>query len=311
MELIEGVALSKLCDYSFGDQSGQWGNIYTSFMKDANLTNVEFVSKLFEIKKSRDYMTLFIDNIRLYKRYIVEVSEADRPYIDALHSKNDLLRLCANFPDMRFIIFTNLEDTPTDDYIFEAIPDNVLCVSAVNAVSHGGKVIPAPYGLQRRMTPDDKRIEDIASAIRNLPSNPPGLLYVSHNEGSHQERVGIKDLFRNQSWAEVHEQRVPFSVFLRNLSQVKFMICPRGNAIDCHRNWEVLYMRRVPVMKKHPYLQELYKDLPVLFVNDYSEVTEELLIENDNLFQQAQTMDLSSLTLPYFFDKIVEDSLSQ
>ena len=70
MELIEGVALSKLCDYSFGDQSGQWGNIHTSFMKDANLTNVEFVSKLFETKKSRDYMTLFIDNIRLYKRYI-------------------------------------------------------------------------------------------------------------------------------------------------------------------------------------------------------------------------------------------------
>jgi len=280
-------------------------------MKDANLTNVEFVSKLFEIKKSRDYMTLFIDNIRLYKRHIVEVSEADRPYIDALHSKSDLLRLCANFPDMRFIIFTNLEDTPTDNYIFEAIPDNVLCISAVNAVSHGGKVIPAPYGLQRRMTPDDKRIEDIASAIRNLPSNPPGLLYVNHNDGSHSERAGIKKLFINQSWAEVQEHRVSFSTLLYQLALSKFMICPRGNAIDCHRNWEVLYMRRVPVMKKHPYLQELYKDLPVLFVNDYSEVTEELLIENDSLFQQAQTMDLSSLTFPYFFDKIVEDSLSQ
>jgi len=25
MKLIEGVALSNLCDYSFGDQSGQWG----------------------------------------------------------------------------------------------------------------------------------------------------------------------------------------------------------------------------------------------------------------------------------------------
>ena len=43
MELIEGVALSHLCDYSFGDQSGQWGNIFTSFMKDANLLNLEFV----------------------------------------------------------------------------------------------------------------------------------------------------------------------------------------------------------------------------------------------------------------------------
>ena len=98
MELIEGVALSKLCDYSFGDQSGQWGNIHTSFMKDANLTNVEFVSKLFETKKSRDYMTLFIDNIRLYKRHIVEVSEADRPYVDGLHQKNDLLHLCSHCP---------------------------------------------------------------------------------------------------------------------------------------------------------------------------------------------------------------------
>ena len=54
MELIEGVALSKLCDYSFGDQSGQWGNIYTSFMEPANLLNLDFVNKLYEVKKERD-----------------------------------------------------------------------------------------------------------------------------------------------------------------------------------------------------------------------------------------------------------------
>jgi len=309
MELIEGVALSKLCDYSFGDQGGQWGNIYTSFMKDANLTNVEFVSKLFEIKKSRNYMTLFIDNIRLYKRHIVEVSDSDRPYVDGLMSKSDLLKLCSNFPDMKFIIFTNLEDTPIDEYIFDAIPDNVLRISAVNAISHGGKVLPAPYGLQRRMTPDDKRIEDILDSMKNLPFNPPGLLYVSHNERSHQERIGIKNLFRDQSWAEVHEQRVPFSVFLYNLSQSKFMICPRGNAIDCHRNWEVLYMRRVPVMKRHPYLEELYKNLPVLFVDDYKEITKELLVESDYLFKQAQDIDLSSLDINNFFSKIVEEAI--
>ena len=83
------------------------------------------------------------------------------------------------------------------------------------------------------------------------------------------------------------------------------MICPRGNAIDCHRNWEVIYMRRVPIMKRHPYLEELFKDYPVLFVDKYSEVTEDLLIENDHLFQQAQEMSLEGLTLPGFFDNIV------
>lgn len=309
MELIEGVALSQLCDYSFGDQSGQWGNIYTSFMKEANLNNLEFVSKLFEVKKSRDYMTLFIDNIRLYKREIAEVSESDRKYVDSLHEKNDLLNLCSHFPDMLFVIFTNLEDTPIDDYIFDFIPENVLCVSAVNAISHGGKVVPAPYGMQRRMNPSDKRIEDLSSYMRKLPSNPPGLLYVSHNEGSHEERVGLKDLFRDKSWAEVHDQRVTYSVFLYNLSQSKFMICPRGNAIDCHRNWEVLYMRRVPIMKKHPYLQELFKNYPVLFVDDFNEVTEKLLVDNDYLFQEAQKVDLSGLDLNNFYNTTVKNAL--
>ena len=305
MELIEGVALARLCDYSFGDQGGQWGNIYTSFMKDANLTNIEFVSKLFDIKKNRDYMTLFIDNIRLYKRHIVEVKDADRAIVESLMEKSDLLKLCSNFPDMKFIIFTNLEDTPTDEYIFDAIPENVLCISAVNAVAHGGKVIPAPYGLQRKITPNDNRIEEIMKYMKNIPSNPSGLLYVSHNENSDEERIGIKDLFRNKSWTLVNDQRVTYSSFLYNLSQSKFMICPRGNAIDCHRNWEVIYMRRVPIMKRHPYLEVLFKDYPVLFVDSYFDITKELLIKNDNLYQQSQTMDLSDLTLPYFYDKIV------
>ena len=47
-------------------------------MKDANLNNLEFATKVFEIKKERDYMTLFIDNIRLYKRDIKEVKPEDK-----------------------------------------------------------------------------------------------------------------------------------------------------------------------------------------------------------------------------------------
>ena len=317
MELIEGVALSKLCDYSFGDQSGQWGNIHTSFMKDANLTNVEFVSKLFETKKSRDYMTLFIDNIRLYKRHIVEVSESDRPYVEVLMKKSDLLRLCSNFLDMKFIIFTNLEDTPTDEYIFDAIPENVLCISAVNAVAHGGKVIPAPYGLQRAMNPNDDRIK-IMTEYTEIASTQKWdlhtwLLYISLNEKSHPDRYGIKEHFDRHAWRWVRvdrERTIIYQHFLGTMRLSKFVLCPRGNAIDCHRNWEVLYMRRVPVMKKNPYFETLFKGYPVLFVDSYFDITEKLLIDNDHLYQEAQTMDLSELTLPYFYDKIIKTSIN-
>ena len=303
MELIEGVALSQMCDYSFGDQAGQWSGIYTHFMKEANLMNFEFVSKMFEIKRSRDYMTLFIDNIRLYNRRIQEVSDQDWPAVRAMMQKSNLLNLCRNFSDMKFIIFTNLEDTPIDDHIFESIPKNVLKIYAVNALSHGGKVVPAPYGVQRKMHPRDNRSELLLQSM--VGKRADKLLYVSHKEDSHSERIGIRQMFIDKLWTTVDTTRVEYNEFLENLSNHKFMLCPRGNAIDCHRNWEVLYMRRVPVMKRHPYLEELFKDYPVLFVDDYSEVTEELLKASDNLYQRVQEMDLSQLYLRNWFENCV------
>ncbi len=308
MEVIEGVALSDLCDYSFGDQSGQWGNIYTSFMKGANLLNTEFATKVFDLSKERDYMTLFIDNIRLYKRDIIEVKPEDKDYVFGLMEESNLLKLCGCYPMMKFIIFTNLEDTPIDEDIFDAIPDNVLCISAVNAIEHGGKVIPAPYGVQRDMFPRDNRIDQLENAMTvNIDPSISKLLYVNHNDSSHVERVGLKGMFRDEDWSNVDEQRIDYYHFLLNLANHKFILCPRGNAIDCHRNWEVLYMRRVPVMKRDEYLEVLFKDYPVLFVDKYSDITKDLLLENEHLFQQAREMDLTRLTLRGFFDNIINE----
>tara|TARA_R100001443_G_scaffold87176_2_gene93741 strand:- start:495 stop:1346 length:852 start_codon:yes stop_codon:yes gene_type:complete len=277
-------------------------------MKGANLLNTEFATKVFETKKKRSYMTLFIDNIRLYKRDVIEVKPEDKDYVFGLMEESNLLRLCKCYPMMKFIIFTNLEDTPIDEDIFDNIPDNVLCISAVNAIEHGDKVIPAPYGVQRKMSPSDNRIDQLESAMKaNIDPSISKLLYVNHNDSSHDDRVGLKDMFRDQEWSNVDEKRVDYYHFLLNLANHKFILCPRGNAIDCHRNWEVLYMRRVPVMVRDEYLEELYKDYPVLFVDKYSDINKDLLLENEHLFQQAHEMDLTRLTLRGFFDNIINE----
>jgi hypothetical protein len=56
-------------------------------------------------------------------------------------------------------------------------------------------------------------------------------------------------------------------------------------------------------------LEYLLKDYPVLFVNDYSEVTEDLLISNQHLFDQIQKINLDDLDVKNFYDKIVSDSI--
>lgn len=309
MKPIDGVSLSNLCDYSFGDQSGSFGNIPGHFIKAANLLNLEFVEKvLFENKK---YMTLFIDNIRLYNRKIEHIKPQDRFYVNSLMEENDLLKLCSNFPNKKFIIFTNLEDTPIDNFIFDSIPDNVLAVNAVNALSFGGKVNPIPYGLQRKLNVNDNR-KNVLLSFMNFQDDIENLLYVNHSVHTNpEERSGIKELFLDKSWAKVEVGFVNYQEYLTSLKKSKFMICPIGNAIDCHRNWECLYMRRVPIMKKNTYLEYLLKDYPVLFVNDYSEVTKDLLILNQNLFDEIQEINLDNLDVQNLYDKIVNDLIEK
>ena len=86
------------------------------------------------------------------------------------------------------------------------------------------------------------------------------------------------------------------------------MICPSGNAIgcECSRDWEVIYMRRVPVVKRSPYLECIFKGIPVLFVNEFSDVTEELLINNNHLYEEMKTFDFSVLDFKYIFDNILK-----
>jgi len=311
MKPIDGVGLSNLCDYSFGDQSGSFGNLPGYFMKSANLLNLEFVENILSTSTNKKYITLFIDNIRLYKREIKNVKSQDRSYVNSLMEESDLLDLCSNFPDKKFIIFTNLEDTPIDDFIFDKIPNNVISINAVNALSFGGKVNPIPYGVQRKLHTGDNR-NQILLSLMNENNEMQNLLYVNHSIHTNpKERMGILELFVNQSWAKSEVGSVDYNEYLTSLKKSKFMICPIGNAVDCHRNWECIYMRRVPVMKKNNYLEFLFRDYPVLFVNDYSEVTEDLLVSKQYLFDKMQKINLNDLDICNFYDKIVSDSIKK
>jgi hypothetical protein len=299
MILLDPTYLSQNCDYSFRDQSGQQCGI--CHMKLANSTNLEFISKLNEIKKVRNYMTLFIDNIRLYNRTITYVKDVDRVYVENLMTNNDLLKLCSEFTDMNFIIFTGFEDTPIDNYIFDKIPDNVLKIFASNSISFGGKVIPIPYGLQRRMYSGDNRQDILSNLLQNnFDVEPSRLLYINHNINTNLiERGNLSDVFKDKNWVSINLERLDYKSYLSNIKRHKFMICPSGYAqgCDCHRDWEVLYMKRVPIVKDSIYLRTIFKGLPILFVKEFNEISENLLLENDYLYEEASNLDLSKLDI--------------
>ena len=304
MNIIEGVAVSNHCDYSFGDQAGCIGRVPGSFMKQADPSNTELITLL---KKRKKFFTLFIDNIRLYNRPIEADNESDQKWVDNLMKDNDLLKTCAAFPKKNFIIFTNLEDTPITKDIHDKIPKNVKAVYGTNAVGFGGKVHAFPYGVQRIIHPSDNRLGILQTAMEK-DIKPKKLLYINHAEHTNiSERGNIRERFSKKKFATVGE-RVPYDIYCRDIQDHKFMICPQGNGVDCHRNWEVLYLKRVPIMKKSHYLQELYKDYPVLWVDDFADVTKTLLTGSQDLCDRAMNLDLNLLDLFSVFNRAVKNA---
>lgn len=314
MKLITGTALSNLCDYSFGDHLGGLDPIHlpNGFMKEANKGNKEFLDKCKEFEGK--VMTLFIDNIRLYPRDIWVDNENDAKWVSHLMATNDLLGLCASLQKNRFIIFTSHEDTPIDPQI--RISDNVLAIYATNAIYNNAKIHPFPYGLQRQIERGDVPDNRVKIMEEEIDKNvePTKLLYVNCGLGKERNAIERAYLpkFSEYEWAttrfDANSKFFPYDrykAFLDEMRDHKYMICPQGHGIDCHRNWELLYMRRVPVMKKHPYFAKLMEGFPVLFVDDWSDITKELL-ENSDLYDKAQNLDLSTLDLDKIYARIVE-----
>ena len=303
MNLLHGPAIANLCDYDFGDQAGCLGGVSGAFMKDANESNLEFIKKV----NDKKFMTLFIDNIRLYKRKILCSTATDQMRVDKMMEENDLLRVLAEIMFMKetkFIIFCNNEDTPITEDIHLHIPQNVLAIYAANAIGYGGKLHPFPYGLQRKLYPVDVRLDVMQSAIKHDPKASK-LLYINHAEHTNlSERGNIREMFANKSFATI-SPRVDYPEYCKQIQAHKFMICPEGNAVDCHRNWEVLLLKRVPIMKRNPYLEECYKDYPILWVDDYADVSKTMLAENDDLFIQSRNLNINMLDLYSLFNRAV------
>ena len=85
-------------------------------------------------------------------------------------------------------------------------------------------------------------------------------------------------------------------------AEYAFAVCPHGNGLDCHRQWEALCLGCIPIVKTSSIDAE-YKNLPVLIVSDWSEVNQALLDSTIQEFGQKQ-FDMDRLLLSYWMNQI-------
>jgi len=96
--------------------------------------------------------------------------------------------------------------------------------------------------------------------------------------------------------------RLPRTKSWENQAEYAFVVSPHGNGLDCHRTWEALILGCIPIVKTSP-IDSLFDDLPVLIVNEWSDITQELLDTTVESFSNRQ-FNYSKLELSYWMNKI-------
>lgn len=197
--------------------------------------------------------------------------------------KTDYLNLLFDyirFSPYKYILITHMSDYPIDLNIFSLKPNCVKKWFAENAIHLHSDLISLPIGLENHegsskgyFTNHKWYIDNIDKLRKNKKDRKT--LYCNWNINNNM--VYRKDIIpKLQTNLEyLWECKLSFETYCENMSKYKFVISPPGNGPDCHRTWEALYMGCIPIVIKNRIYREY--NLPILQVNDYSEVTYELL----------------------------------
>ena len=95
-------------------------------------------------------------------------------------------------------------------------------------------------------------------------------------------------------------EEIPRTRLWKKMTQYTFIYSPYKGGMDCHRHWESLLLGCIPIIQTIG-TNEMFEDLPVLIVTNYSDVTKELL-ENTVEEFKSKKFNYDKLLLKYWVD---------
>jgi hypothetical protein len=122
-----------------------------------------------------------------------------------------------------------------------------------------------PNGDQAALLRVHRRMPDVAEKKLTALAN-------FHLRMTHPARRATLAAVQGLPGVELQPKRVPTELLWVRHANYAFEISPRGNGLDCHRTWEALLLRTIPIVLTSP-LDPVYAGFPVVVVEDWREVT--------------------------------------
>jgi hypothetical protein len=194
---------------------------------------------------------------------------------------------------------------PNKDANANLLPDNIIKWYSTNIKVSNPRIESIPIGFENsQWFPETKKLKKI-DEIRTKKHKYKNLLYINHNIATNvTERLEPYNLFRKEDWCTLFRGKngTNFDEYLENMHSHMFVLSPEGNGLDTHRLWEALVIGTIPIEKRN-INNSFYSDLPICFVNKWSDITLDFL-EKEYIRIKSTNYDLNKLTFSYWKDKI-------
>jgi hypothetical protein len=228
---------------------------------------------------------------------------ADNKKIFYCHT-HDIVRILEDPPKEPFVLITHNSDECINSSI--VIPDNLIHWFAQNVNVVDDRIESIPIGLENNAWVEKLHKRGIMEKVLLQQRTCKNLVYMNHNINNNPaKRYPPYHILEGKPWVTVERgyNGYKYSEYLQNIYSHPFVICPEGHGIDTVRTWECLYMGTIPIEKRN-INNQFYTDLPILFVNDWNEVNQALLIDEYERIMHSQWV-FEKLDFSYWKDKIL------
>lgn len=260
--------------------------------------------------------------------------------MDYLNSKEKIIVFCLhgmsyinkllpflNNVSKPFVLITAMEDTQLPLEIDISIMNKILSSPFFKHWFSVNKTIPndniftsIPYGLDfwtlttkpyfgdnnKSMIQQNQDLESIISSSSHFSQRIPKIYANFHFNFTDDRHGGMRRKLLHIIPKDIiyyQENRLPRSESYKCISKYSFVVSPYGHGFDCIRTFEALCLGCIVIMKKS-FLDIIYEGLPILLLDEWTDINETLLTKTLNEFKNKQ-FNYDKLKFDYWANLVI------
>ena len=219
-------------------------------------------------KNFNDFLFLITSRLIGNLNFFFGNRQSSEPFL----SGDTYKKLCSLEYKKKFILISHHSDKLVNSS-YQSIAKNRYLIRwyAQNNIYKHPKIIPIPIGLEDMWRYNNGIISHFKYLRKLKIKKKPKIIYGFKIQNNKKARLRALTTLKKIQLAD--EFIGTSKAYRKKLNQYMFVASPEGNGIDCHRTWEALYLRVIPIVITKKFHSQ-FKNLPVLILNKWDDLNQ-------------------------------------